>query len=134
GLVPKAAWTLLVSIGLPNCRTIAEYVGTLLASWAGELLTTTGSRGRQSVCATKIFALVPGTVMGGISGVVVTVRTSLVSYRLRIFAPGAKVVERLVKTWVEVAVLNTTKTSWVPPRRRAYANKPGLSGSYHLFT
>src|SRR5436309_1406063 len=105
GLVPKAAWTLLVSIGLLNCRTMAEYVGTLLASWAGELLTTTGSRGRQSVCATKIFALVPGKVMGGISGVEVTVRTSLVSNKLRIFAPGANVVERLVKTWVEVAVL-----------------------------
>src|SRR5262245_15387887 len=60
GLVTNAAWTLFVSIGLLNWSTMGDHVGTLDASCAGELLIAAGSSGRQSVCATKIFAIVPG--------------------------------------------------------------------------
>src|SRR5215831_667932 len=96
GVVPNAACTLLVPIGSLNCNATGEQVGTDAASCKGELLTTTGSRGCQSVCATKIFAVVAGTVIGGISGVEVTVNASFVSNRLMILVPGAQVVERLV--------------------------------------
>ena len=93
GLVPNAACTLFVSIGLLNCNTMGEKVGTFVASWAGELLTTTGSSVRQSDCATKIFDDMPGTVIDGISGVAVTVKTSFVSNKFTIGVPGAKIVE-----------------------------------------
>ena len=89
----------------------------LAESWAGVMPVTTGSSGLQSDWATKILALVPGTVIGGISGAAVTVSTSLVSNRLTIRVPAAKIVGRLVRVWGEVAVLKTTKTSWVPSRR-----------------
>ena len=68
GIVLNADWTLFVSIGLLNCRTSGELIGTLVASCAGELPVTTGSSGFQSVCATKIFAVVPGTVICGVCG------------------------------------------------------------------
>ena len=78
---------------------------------------TTGSSGFQSDWATKIFAVVPGTVICGVSGPAMTVSTSLVSNRLTIWVPAAKVVKRFVRVWVEVEVLKTTKTSSVPNRR-----------------
>ena len=117
GIVAKFVCTLFVSIGVLNCSTMGEWAGTLLASCAGELLTTTGSSGFQSDCATKILAAVPGTVMGGISGVEVTVSTSFVLSRLMIWVPAAKVVGRLLRTCVLVEVLSTTNTSSVPRRR-----------------
>ena len=40
--------------------------GTLVASCAGELLTTTGSSGNSCDCAMKIFAEVLGTAMAGV--------------------------------------------------------------------
>src|ERR1044071_7036308 len=97
GVVRKADCTLFVSIGSLNCRTIGREVATLAASCAGVLLTTSGSGGRQSGWATKIFAVIPGTEIRGVSGVAVTVRTSFVSSTFAICAPGAKVVERLVR-------------------------------------
>ena len=59
----------------------------------------------------------PGTVMGGISAVEVTVSTSLVSNRFAIWVPAGKIVGRLVRVCVEVDVLNTTNTSSLPSRR-----------------
>src|SRR5882724_11238155 len=60
GVVTKEFCTLLVSIVLLNRSTMDEAVGALVESCGGELLTTTGSSGCQSDCATKIFAEVPG--------------------------------------------------------------------------
>src|SRR5262245_6474057 len=94
GITPNPDWTLFVSIGSLNRKTLGDQGGTAEASCAGELLTTTGSSGCHRACATKIFALVVGIETGGISLAAVTVKVSLVSNRFRTLVPGAKIVDR----------------------------------------
>src|SRR5215469_9916795 len=66
GLMLNADCTLLVSIGLLNCKTMDDHVGMLVELCAGELEVTTGSSGSHWLCAMKILATVDGTAMEGV--------------------------------------------------------------------
>src|SRR5882724_6308803 len=116
GVRESATCTELVSIGLLNVKIRRAAVETLVAACAGLWLMTTGSSGCTSDCAMKIFAVVLGTVISGVTlllGVEVTTMVSLVLSRLTSTVPFVYEIVRLVRVWVELAVLKTTKTSWL---------------------
>src|SRR5882724_2542595 len=114
GVSESAACTEFVSIGLLNVKTRRAAVETLVDACAGLWLMTTGSSGCISDCAMKIFAVVLGTEITGVTllpEVEVTTMVSLVLSRLTSTVPLVYEIARLVRVWVELAVLNTTKTS-----------------------
>src|ERR1043166_20523 len=78
GVNDKTACTEFVSIGLLNCSTICADVDTVVLAGAGLWLMTVGSSGFINDLAMKIFAVVLGTVIGGVVGPDVTVMVSLV--------------------------------------------------------
>src|ERR1035438_4316073 len=88
GLVEKADSTLRVSIGWLNFITIGVAAPALVESCAGVIPVTTGSSGSICDWARKIFADVPGIVMGGVRGPAVTVAVSFGSSRFTSRVPA----------------------------------------------
>src|SRR5467141_941795 len=81
GVNEKAIRTEFVSIGLLNWSTICADVDAFVFACDGLWLMTTGSSDFNNDRAMKIFADVPGTVIGGVVGVEVTVMVSFVFSR-----------------------------------------------------